>query len=168
MDLPGRLTHPRAVDARCDDDEAFQVAAETRAYLVEHGVDLSGEQETKTRKALEYFARPHAKKKSVSDGAARAPATAAVAGIVPRWEWRTFGESFGAAEGVLSLREAERMQESDELYLLSAESDASVKIRDGLMDVKRLEAVNGDGLEQWRPVLKGAVPARRRPTSRSC
>ena len=37
--------------------EAFQVAAETRAFLVERGVDLSGEQETKTRKALEYFSR---------------------------------------------------------------------------------------------------------------
>jgi exopolyphosphatase/guanosine-5'-triphosphate,3'-diphosphate pyrophosphatase len=33
-----------------------------------------------------------------------------------------------------------------------------VKIRDGLMDVKRLEAVNGDGLEQWRPVLKKPFP----------
>ena len=50
------------------------------------------------------------------------------------------------------------MQESDELYLLSAESDASVKVRDDLMDVKRLEAVDGDGLEQWRPVLKGSFP----------
>jgi exopolyphosphatase/guanosine-5'-triphosphate,3'-diphosphate pyrophosphatase len=81
-----------------------------------------------------------------------------VAGIVPRWEWRTFGQSFGAAEGVLGRREAERMQESDELYLLSQESDASVKIREGLMDVKRLEAVDGGGLEQWRPVLKGPFP----------
>ncbi len=35
--------------------EAFQVAAETRAYLAGHGVDLSGEQQTKTRTALEYF-----------------------------------------------------------------------------------------------------------------
>ena len=50
------------------------------------------------------------------------------------------------------------MQESDELYLLSQESDASVKVRDGLMDVKRLEAVDGNGLEQWRPVLKGLFP----------
>jgi exopolyphosphatase/guanosine-5'-triphosphate,3'-diphosphate pyrophosphatase len=33
-----------------------------------------------------------------------------------------------------------------------------VKIRDGLLDVKRLEAVNGDGLEQWRPVLKKTFP----------
>jgi exopolyphosphatase / guanosine-5'-triphosphate,3'-diphosphate pyrophosphatase len=50
------------------------------------------------------------------------------------------------------------VQESDEVYLLSEESDASVKIRDGLMDVKRLEAVDGHGLEQWRPVLKAAFP----------
>jgi exopolyphosphatase / guanosine-5'-triphosphate,3'-diphosphate pyrophosphatase len=33
-----------------------------------------------------------------------------------------------------------------------------VKVRDGLMDVKRLEAVDGSGLEQWRPVLKGLFP----------
>jgi len=45
------------LSTRCMTTEAFQVAAETRAYLVERGVDLSGEQETKTRKALEYFAR---------------------------------------------------------------------------------------------------------------
>lgn len=42
--------------------------------------------------------------------------------------------------------------------MLSQESDASVKVRDGLMDVKRLEAVDGNGLEQWRPVLKGSFP----------
>ena len=35
---------------------ALMVAAETRRYLAEHGVDLGGEQPTKTRKALEYFA----------------------------------------------------------------------------------------------------------------
>jgi hypothetical protein len=45
------------LSTRCKTNEAFQVAAETRAFLVERGVDLSGEQETKTRKALEYFAR---------------------------------------------------------------------------------------------------------------
>jgi exopolyphosphatase / guanosine-5'-triphosphate,3'-diphosphate pyrophosphatase len=85
-------------------------------------------------------------------------ASAAPSGIVPRWEWRTFGESFGAAEGRLALLDPDRIQESDEVYLLSLESDASVKIRDGLMDVKHLEAVDGDGLERWRPVLKAAFP----------
>jgi exopolyphosphatase/guanosine-5'-triphosphate,3'-diphosphate pyrophosphatase len=50
------------------------------------------------------------------------------------------------------------VQESDEVYLLSLESDASVKVRDGLMDVKRLERVNEQGLEQWKPALKAAFP----------
>ena len=45
------------LSTRCATTEAFQVAAQTRAYLLENGVDLSGEQETKTRRALEYFAR---------------------------------------------------------------------------------------------------------------
>jgi hypothetical protein len=44
------------LSTRCETGEAFQVAAEARAYLAGHGVDLSGEQQTKTRKALEYFA----------------------------------------------------------------------------------------------------------------
>jgi exopolyphosphatase / guanosine-5'-triphosphate,3'-diphosphate pyrophosphatase len=82
----------------------------------------------------------------------------ALGGIVPRWEWRTFGDSFGSADTVLDLQQPERVQESDEVYLLSQQSDASVKVRDDLMDVKQLEAVSGDGLEQWRPVLKGAFP----------
>jgi exopolyphosphatase / guanosine-5'-triphosphate,3'-diphosphate pyrophosphatase len=82
----------------------------------------------------------------------------ALGGIVPRWEWRTFGDSFGAAESLLGEQQPERVQESDEIYLLSLKSDASVKVRDDLMDVKKLEAVDGDGLEQWRPVLKGSFP----------
>jgi hypothetical protein len=36
-------------------NEAFQVAAESRAYLVSQGVDLSGVQQTKTRTALTFF-----------------------------------------------------------------------------------------------------------------
>ena len=45
------------LSTRCETGEAFQVAAEMRAFLAGRGVDLSGEQETKTRKALEYFSR---------------------------------------------------------------------------------------------------------------
>jgi hypothetical protein len=43
------------LSTKCPPAEAFQVAAETRGYLAEHGVDMSGEQQTKTRTALEYF-----------------------------------------------------------------------------------------------------------------
>ena len=35
--------------------EAFEVAARTRQFLEQHGIDLSGEQQTKTKTALEYF-----------------------------------------------------------------------------------------------------------------
>lgn len=52
------------LSTRAATNEVFQVAAETRAYLTGRGVDLSGEQETKTRKALEYFAGELAKGKS--------------------------------------------------------------------------------------------------------
>jgi hypothetical protein len=44
------------LSTRCATTEAFQVAAEFRAYLATHGVDVTGEQQTKTRKALAYFA----------------------------------------------------------------------------------------------------------------
>jgi hypothetical protein len=45
------------LSTRCSTTEAFQVAAELRAFLGAQGVEVSGEQETKTRKALEYFAK---------------------------------------------------------------------------------------------------------------
>jgi hypothetical protein len=44
------------LSTRAATNEAFQVAAEARSYLASQGIDLSGEQETKTKKALEYFA----------------------------------------------------------------------------------------------------------------
>ena len=52
------------LSTRCETNEAFQVAAETRAFLIERGVELSGEQETKTRKALRYFTRAEADAKA--------------------------------------------------------------------------------------------------------
>ena len=44
------------LSTKCLPSEGFQIAAELRTYLTGRGVDLSGEQQTKTRKALEYFA----------------------------------------------------------------------------------------------------------------
>ena len=45
------------LSTKCEPGEAFQVAAETRAFLGSKGVDLDTEQQTKTRTALEYFAK---------------------------------------------------------------------------------------------------------------
>jgi len=43
------------LSTKCATSEAFQVAAETRAFLVGRGVRPTGGQQTKTRKALEFF-----------------------------------------------------------------------------------------------------------------
>jgi hypothetical protein len=44
------------LSTKCEPGEAFQVAAEARSFLQARGVDLEGEQQTKTRTALQYFA----------------------------------------------------------------------------------------------------------------
>jgi exopolyphosphatase / guanosine-5'-triphosphate,3'-diphosphate pyrophosphatase len=88
--------------------------------------------------------------------------------IVPRWEWRTFGASFGEADRRFGALELGRAQESDEVYLLSRDTDANVKIRDRLMDIKTLERVNAEGLEQWRPVMKEEFPLPAAEVARVC
>jgi hypothetical protein len=45
------------LSTKCETSEAFQAAAETRAFLASKGVDLDSEQQTKTRNALEFFSR---------------------------------------------------------------------------------------------------------------
>ncbi len=45
------------LSTKCAPSEAFQVAAETRVFLTQKGVELTGEQQTKTKKALEYFSK---------------------------------------------------------------------------------------------------------------
>jgi hypothetical protein len=43
------------LSTKCAPSEAFQVAAEARAFLAARGVDLTGEQQTKTKTALRFF-----------------------------------------------------------------------------------------------------------------
>ena len=79
--------------------------------------------------------------------------------IIPRWEWRSFGRCFGEAEARLAALTPEGVQESDEVYLLSG-AGGNVKVRADLMDIKMLQQVNADGLEQWTPVMKAGFPHR--------
>ena len=44
------------LSTKCRPAEMFQVAAEARAFLAGRGIDLSGEQQTKTATALHYSA----------------------------------------------------------------------------------------------------------------
>ena len=43
------------LSTKCVPGEAFQTVAESKVFLHDRGVDLSGEQQTKTRTALEFF-----------------------------------------------------------------------------------------------------------------
>src|SRR5215813_13799433 len=88
--------------------------------------------------------------------------------IIPRLEWRTFGASFGEADRRFKALAPGRAQESEEVYLLSPRTDANVKVRDRLMDIKTLEQVNAEGLEQWRPVMKGEFPLPAAEVARVC
>jgi hypothetical protein len=45
------------LSTKCATSEAFQVAAETRAFLATRGIDVTGDQQTKTRKALDFFTK---------------------------------------------------------------------------------------------------------------
>ena len=83
--------------------------------------------------------------------------TGGIPGIIPRWEWRTFGNSFPDAEAAFGRLESTGIQESDEVYLLAGARNG-VKIRDDLMDVKILREISAEGLERWEPVLKASFP----------
>jgi exopolyphosphatase/guanosine-5'-triphosphate,3'-diphosphate pyrophosphatase len=76
----------------------------------------------------------------------------------PRWEWRRFADELGDIGSTLAASPPDRVQESDEVYLLSTEGTDTVKIRADLMDVKHLIAVDENGLQQWRPVMKAGFP----------
>jgi hypothetical protein len=45
------------LSTKCTTSEAFEAAAETRAYLTERGVNIAGPQQTKTRTALRHFSK---------------------------------------------------------------------------------------------------------------
>ncbi len=78
--------------------------------------------------------------------------------IIPRWEWRTFTNDLGKAGENLRKHGEEKTRESSEIYILSEVSMDNTKVRDGLMDIKTLQQVNEDRLEQWLPIMKGKFP----------
>ncbi|MFH0733231.1 MAG: hypothetical protein V1773_00430 [bacterium] len=78
--------------------------------------------------------------------------------IIPRWEWRTFTNDLANAEINIKKHTEGKTRESSEVYILSEASMDNTKIRDGLMDIKTLQQINEDRLEQWLPIMKGTFP----------
>jgi exopolyphosphatase/guanosine-5'-triphosphate,3'-diphosphate pyrophosphatase len=77
--------------------------------------------------------------------------------IMPRWEWRIFARQTDLATSLDAYRRVRHVT-SAELYLVSARSQDNAKIRDDKMDIKRIQSIQPDGLEQWMPVMKADFP----------
>jgi hypothetical protein len=45
------------LSTKCAPSDMFRVALESRRFLTKRGVDLTGQQQTKTRTALEFFSQ---------------------------------------------------------------------------------------------------------------
>ncbi|MDP8204242.1 MAG: hypothetical protein P9L95_06910 [Candidatus Tenebribacter mawsonii] len=79
--------------------------------------------------------------------------------IIPRWEWRTFGEDLSKGEKNIIKYGNARDRKSEEIYILSKNSNDNTKIRDELMDIKSPIRINDEtGLEQWTVLAKSAFP----------
>jgi exopolyphosphatase/guanosine-5'-triphosphate,3'-diphosphate pyrophosphatase len=76
---------------------------------------------------------------------------------VPRWEWRLFARKIEIQIDLEAFHESRHI-ESAETYLVSGAPTANPKIRDGKVDIKTLERVDGAGLEQWKPAMKAEFP----------
>ena len=80
--------------------------------------------------------------------------------IVPRWEWRTFCQNFGAPGEFAAASPKRRSRLAKRFtWLPQAATLENVKIyATSFLDIKLLERVDANGLEQWRPVLKSPFP----------
>lgn len=82
-----------------------------------------------------------------------------VATIIPRYEFRIFGNNLEEIEAqIKELSEREMTRKMDSVYLLTPwKRRNNIKIREGVMDIKILEQTH-DCLEQWNPLLIGEFP----------
>ena len=81
--------------------------------------------------------------------------------IVPRWEWRCFAASLATIAQAVAIPGDAASRESDEIYMLDPRGTANAKIRDGVLEIKRLRQIDADGLELWEPVFKARFPLSR-------
>ena len=79
--------------------------------------------------------------------------------IIPRYEFRAFGNSFDAIETKMhELSKVEKTREISEIYLMTlANTENNIKIRKKKMDIKVLVQKKKE-LEQWLPQLIGEFP----------
>lgn len=85
------------------------------------------------------------------------PSTAAIAPVVPRWEWRLIARTLPIDPARLAV-DPGGPSAGREAYLLSTRTPHNVKIRNQVLEIKWLERRAADGLELWRPTARSPFP----------
>ena len=82
-----------------------------------------------------------------------------VTSIIPRYEFRIFGNSLDSfTQKIEQLSRREMTRQMDSVYLLTPwKRKNNIKIREGVMDIKILEQ-EYEKLQQWSPFLVGEFP----------
>ena len=81
--------------------------------------------------------------------------------IVLRWEWRFFAPSLATIAQAVAIPSDAASRESDRSMYSTPRGTENAKIRDGVLDIKRLRQIDADGLELWEPVFKARFPLSR-------
>jgi hypothetical protein len=102
---------------------------------------------------------------SISRDTAPVTAHAATGGVVAasppvaaRWEFRWMDHALPADADAIARWSPGPVTTSAETYLVSFRTAHNAKLRQGVVDLKRLRQISADGLEQWEPVLKSPGP----------
>ena len=75
--------------------------------------------------------------------------------FVPQWEWRTFDGDLSGLEACLG--PAEQVANTHDVYLISEQSDANVKVTVQGLEIRLLRRIDR-GLELWMSVLTASFP----------
>ena len=77
-----------------------------------------------------------------------------MATITPRWEWRSFAESFVTVEEAVKKYPLGNQKKTTEQYILSRNSNENVKICAPRIDVKSLKNINDNIVEDGTIYVK--------------
>lgn len=94
---------------------------------------------------------------SLGSQSASPPAPSPAGSVVPRWEWRSIAKTLPLDRDRLTIAPGAATA-SAETYLLSTLTPHNIKVRNAMLEIKRLHLRAPDGLEQWRPTARSAFP----------
>ena len=76
-----------------------------------------------------------------------------------RWEWRVFAEApFASLTPLFARLTPANSKKNSDIYIISPSTDANLKIRNNMLDVKTLLETAASGAERWSPAFRCAFP----------